>query len=70
MCNTVNPRIFSPLGAYLFFIFFDGGLFEGGGLKRGGGLKNYCRHLEDGGGPIRGFTVFSKICVLSSFGQN
>ena len=33
---TVNPRI-GPLGAYLFFIFLDGGLFEGG-LKRGGGL--------------------------------
>ena len=28
--DTVNPRI-SPLEAYLFFIFLDGGLFEGGG---------------------------------------
>ena len=38
---TVNPRI-SPLGAYLFFIFLDGGLFEGvlfegGAHTRGGG---------------------------------
>ena len=40
--DTVNPRI-SPLGAYLFFIFLDGGLFKGG-LFEGGGLKNYCRH--------------------------
>ena len=27
----------APLGAYLFFIFFDWGLFEGGGLYEGGG---------------------------------
>ena len=32
----VNPRI-SPLGAYLFLIFLDGGLFEGG-LYEGGVL--------------------------------
>ena len=31
---TVNPRI-SPLGAFLFLAFLDGGLFEGG-LIRGG----------------------------------
>ena len=31
---TVNPRI-SPLGAYLFLAFLDGGLFEGG-LYEGG----------------------------------
>ena len=37
MTTTVNPR-FSPLVAYLFFIFLDGGLFEGG-LKRGGTYK-------------------------------
>ena len=35
-CNTVNPRII-PLGAYLFFIFLDGGLFEGGLIRGGGG---------------------------------
>ena len=29
---TLNPRI-SPLGAYLFLIFLDGGLFEGGAYK-------------------------------------
>ena len=49
---TVNPRI-SPLGAYLFFIFLDGGLFEGvlfdegGAHTRGGGSY-------EGGGLIRG----------------
>ena len=32
--NTVNPRI-SPLGAYLFLAFLDGGLFEGGAYTRG-----------------------------------
>ena len=32
--TTVNPRI-SPLGAYLFFTFLDGGLFEGGTYTRG-----------------------------------
>ena len=34
MVHTVNPRI-SPLGAYLFFEFLQGGLFKGaysGGL--------------------------------------
>ena len=36
--NTVNPRI-SPLGAYLFLAFLDGGLFEGGGLYEGGLIK-------------------------------
>ena len=36
--HTVNHRI-SPLGAYLFLIFLDGGLFEGGALYEGrGGL--------------------------------
>ena len=36
---TVYPRI-SPLGAFLFFIFLDGGLFEGGGgLFEGRGYK-------------------------------
>ena len=35
MWNTVNPRI-SPLGAYLFLAFLDGGLFEGGAYTRGG----------------------------------
>ena len=33
--NTVNPRL-SPLGAYLFLAFLDGGLFEGGAYTRGG----------------------------------
>ena len=33
---TVNLRI-SPMGAYLFIIFFDEGLFEGGAYTRGGG---------------------------------
>ena len=33
--NTVNPRI-SPLGAYLFLIFLEGGLFEGGVIRGGG----------------------------------
>ena len=35
--NTANPRI-SPLGAYLFSIFLDGGLFEGG-IYKGGAYK-------------------------------
>ena len=35
---TVNPRI-SPLGAYLFLAFLDGGLFEGGAYTRGGLIK-------------------------------
>ena len=35
--NTVNPRI-RPLGAYLFLIFLDMGLFEGmGAYTRGWG---------------------------------
>ena len=34
---TVNPRI-SPLGAYLFFLFLDRGLFEGG-LNGGGAYR-------------------------------
>ena len=36
--DTVNPRI-SPLGAYLFLAFLDGGLFEGGAYTRGGAYK-------------------------------
>ena len=36
--HTVNPRI-SPLGAYLFFIFLDGGLFERGLIRGGGAYK-------------------------------
>ena len=36
---TVNPRI-SPLGAYLFLAFLDGGLFEGE-LIRVGAYKFY-----------------------------
>ena len=32
--HTANPRI-SPLGAYIFLIFLDGGLYEGGAYKRG-----------------------------------
>ena len=36
--GTVNLRI-SPLGAYLFLILLDGGLFLGGGLYEGGAYK-------------------------------
>ena len=38
MYHTVNPRS-SPLGAYLFIIFLDGGLYEGGLMLGGGAYK-------------------------------
>ena len=38
MLDTANPRI-SPLGAYLFFILFGGGLFEVGAYSRWGLIR-------------------------------
>ena len=38
--NTEYPRI-SPLGAYLFLIFLDAGLFERGGLYEGGQFEDF-----------------------------
>ena len=38
LASTLNPRI-SPLRAYLFLIFLDGGLLEEGFYMRGGAYR-------------------------------
>ena len=58
---TVNPRI-SPLGAYLFLAFLDGGLFEGG-LIRGGAYKIF----ED---KLHGNNKFQSTSVLITYNKN
>ena len=62
MLHTVNPRI-SPLGAYLFLAFLDGGLFEGGGLYEGGAYKIF----ED---KLHGNNKFQSTSVLIIYNKN
>ena len=58
---TVNPRI-SPLGAYLFLEFLDGGLFEGGAYTRGA-----YKIFED---KLHGNNKFQSMSVLIIYDKN
>ena len=60
--STVNPRI-SPLGAYLFLAFLDGGLFEGGLYEGGGAYKIF----ED---KLHGNNKFQSTSVLIIYNKN
>ena len=60
--STVYPQI-SPLGAYLFLIFLDGGLFEGGGLYEGGGAYKIIVDIRMT--LLKDLVYFSKNFVMS-----